>query len=432
MEWQNATGCKMNSIRYLILIFSLLISILPISAWNNHAGITYLILQDHWKSKPVANVKVESLESFLMKEKNSLAPVLNEADTFISSKLPHCPIPSNELIFKPNQIEASTVVPLFFRALRVNPGHKPTLYKQLANVLAKKPSSILKEITTLHELGKLTNESFQPLPVGSSITPAEILVTAVDEPDYDLDMYLFSDSDSSFGKVYGFGEQPFGNPKYEFSSQAPFHMGFYHESSLIFTLAGFLKKTYPEYRIYQFTKLSEHAFKTGHPYWGYRFAGWALHYIQDLTQPYHSSVLPRVGAGKQIGVQFLATVGFPGSKEKMIDYISNRHTLIEEYQYYLIKELLFTKNKDHIVSKALQTTSGNSSFSISDFDSVRNVISKQAYDAAIEADYEIEQLGILKYEKVYEENHPIHKILAKLLANTSSHTRSYLDALKVP
>ncbi|WP_246047256.1 hypothetical protein [Leptospira ognonensis] len=432
MEWQKVTGYKMKPLNYVILILTVLFSISPVSAWNNHAGITYLILREHWKLKPPANVKVESLESFLLKEKNSLAQVLNEADSFIASKLPHCPIPSEDLKFDPIKMKADTAVPLFFKALRVNPSHKPALYKQAADVLAKKPSSLLKEITTLHELGKLTNETFLPLSVGTSVTPAEVLITAVDEPDYDLDMYLFSDSDSEFGKVYGFGEQSFGNPKYEFSSQAPFHMGFYHESSLIFTLAGFLKKTYPEYRIYQFTKLSEHAFKTGHPYWGYRFAGWALHYIQDLTQPYHSSVLPRVGAGKQIGVQLLAMIGLPGSKEKMIDYISNRHTLIEEYQYYLIKDLLFTRNKDHIVYRSLQTTPNTNSVSTFDFDSVRNVISKQAYDAAIEADYEIEQLGILKYEMVYEESHPIHKILAKLLANTSSQTRSYLDSLKVP
>ena len=38
-------------------------------------------------------------------------------------------------------------------------------------------------------------------------------------------------------------------------------------------------------------------------------------------------------------------------------------------------------------------------------------------------------LNIPKYETLYEENHPIHTILASLLRNTSKHTRAYLDAL---
>ncbi len=429
MEWQIACGRKMKIISSFSILLFFFSTFSPVSGWNNHAGITYLILQEHWKTKPPANVKVEDLQTFLLKEKENLPLVLNEVDSFIATKLPHCPTPNSELIFDSKKVTKENIIPLFFRALRINPNHKPSLYKQSPNTIANKPSTLLKQITTLKDHGKLVNETFTNISAGSSISPSEILVTAVDEPDYDLDLYLFADSGSEVGKIYGFGEQAFGNPIYEFSSQAPFHMGFYHESGLIFTLAGFLKRTYPEYRIHQFTKLSEYAFKTGHPYWGYRFAGWALHYIQDLTQPYHSSVLPRVGAGKQIGVQLLAIIGFPGSKEKMIDYVSARHTLIEEYQYYLIKDIVKNKNKDHIVAKALtQNPIAEMRFG---YDSIRNLISREAYDHADEADYQIEQLEIPKYEKIYEENHAIHSILAKLLSHTSNHTRMYLNSLNV-
>jgi hypothetical protein len=432
MEWQITTGQKMKTITSIALLISLTFLITPVNAWNNHAGITYLILQDHWKENPPKKVKAESLEAFILKEKENLPAVLDGIDTFIAEKLPHCPKPAANLRLVSKNVDPKSAVPLFFKALRVNPNHKAPLYTQAVSVPASKPSALLNDITTLHEKGKLVNETFLPLTQNSLVSPTDILITAVDEPDYGLDLYLFEDSETEFGKIYGFGEQAFANPKYEYSSQAPFHMGFYHESGLIYTLAGFLKRTFPEYRIYQFTKLSEFAFKTGHPYWGYRFAGWALHYLQDLTQPYHSSVLPRIGAGKQIGVQLLATIGFPNSKVQMIDYVTLRHTLIEEYQYYLVKDIIRTNAKDHMVAKALQNKSSARSNEKIDYNSIRNLISKEAFDSANEADLQIEKLGITKYDHLYNESHPIHKILAKLLTGTSDHTRSYLNAMQVP
>ncbi|MDF3820015.1 hypothetical protein P3G55_08905 [Leptospira sp. 96542] len=404
--------------------FILLISLTnTVFAWNNHAGITYLALKDHWKNPP--SVKVESLKSFLQKEKNSIHTVIDDADIWAMERLPHLTKRSEELNFNPKDKNLTTS---FFKALRLNPNHKASLYVQ--SVTARNKNSFpLTELTNLNDKGKLVNESFQRLSEGNQTRADEVVITAVDEPDYDLDLYLFEESESEVGKIYGFGAQPFGNPKYEYSSQAPFHMGFYFEPGIIFTLAGFLKKTYPEFRIYQFTKLSEHAFRTGHPYWGYRFAGWALHYIQDLTQPYHSSVLPRVGASKQIGVQILSMVGIESPKNNMIDYVSNRHTLIEEYQYYLIRNIIETKNWNHPVAVSIQNLSLKGKWQGLDF--IRTDVAKEAYDAANKADEELENLNLTIYEKLYEADHPIHTILGTLLQNTSKHTRLYLDALPI-
>jgi hypothetical protein len=41
-----------------------------------------------------------------------------------------------------------------------------------------------------------------------------------------------------------------------------------------------------------FFKMSQQAFKSGHPYWGARFLAWSLHYLQDLTMPFHAAQLP--------------------------------------------------------------------------------------------------------------------------------------------
>ncbi|TGL55992.1 hypothetical protein EHQ59_01715 [Leptospira kemamanensis] len=410
-----------------IISLTLVTFTIPCFAWNNHAGITYLILKDHWKNQTVPMVKVESLNSFLNQERDSIQEVLSISEDWALTKLPHLTKTSEDLKFSPKKNDTN-LVPQFYRALRVNPNHKAALYIQSVPTKEGKKLS-LEELTTLHEKGKLVNETFISLIEGEMIGADEVLVTATDEPDYDLDLHLFEDNNSEVGKLYGFGTQPFGNPAVEFSSQAPFHMGFFYEPKIIFTLAGFLKRTYPELRIHQFTELSKLAFRKGHSYWGYRFAGWALHYIQDLTQPYHSSVLPRVSAAKQIGVQLVSFVGYQTPKNNMIEFVSGRHTLIEEYQYYLIKNLIQTKNWNHPVASSIMNLKDTEETKWNRVDDLRVNVCKEAYDAGEAADEQLENLNITKYENLYEEGHPIHSILATLLKNMSKHTRAYLDHL---
>jgi hypothetical protein len=121
-----------------------------------------------------------------------------------------------------------------------------------------------------------------------------VFATAADEPDYGHDINLFSDNPGAVGALYGFGPQPFGDARFQYSSQAPFHMGFFHESPVVYAAAGFLERSWPDWRAYQYMGLARLAFASGHPYWGYRFLGWGLHHIQDLTQPYHAKPLPGV------------------------------------------------------------------------------------------------------------------------------------------
>ncbi|TGL59961.1 hypothetical protein [Leptospira jelokensis] len=412
-----------------LFVFILITFTYPSFAWNNHAGITYLILKDHWKNQTPPQVKVESLNSFLKQEKDSIHEVLSLSENWALQKLPHLTKSSDNLKFSPKNSDSDLVVQ-FYRALRVNPNHKAALYIQSVPPTEGKKLP-LDELTTLHEKGKLVNETFISLSEGDTIGADHVLISATDEPDYDLDLHLFEDNNSEVGKLYGFGLQPFGNPAVEYSSQAPFHMGFFYEPKIIFTLAGFLKKTYPELRIHQFSELSKLAFRKGHPYWGYRFAGWALHYIQDLTQPYHSSVLPRVSAAKQIGVQLVSFVGYQKPKNNMIEFVSGRHTLIEEYQYYLIKNLILSKNWNHPVVSSIMNISENEKREWKGYDDVRTNVCREAYDAGDPTDEQLENLNITKYEVLYEENHPIHSILGSLLKNTSKHTRAYLDQLKM-
>jgi len=100
---------------------------------------------------------------------------------------------------------------------------------------------------------------------------------------------------------------------------------------------GFLKRTYPLLRLHQWRTLSELAFRSGHPYWGWRFAGLALHYVQDLTQPYHASLAPGFSTARLIGIQLMALLGMPGGKNDMVVLLSNRHFVLERYESQMIQ-----------------------------------------------------------------------------------------------
>jgi hypothetical protein len=159
-----------------------------------------------------------------------------------------------------------------------------------------------------------------------------VLASAADEPDYGLDINLWEDSPSIWGKAYNFGTLPFGNPALYFSTQAPFHMGFYHEDPIIYEAAPFVEKTFPMLRIHQYSTLATLAFRTGHPYWGWRFTGLAMHYVQDLTQPYLASLSPGNTSAKLIEISMLAETGFPQLKNEITVLVSNRHLALEKYQ----------------------------------------------------------------------------------------------------
>ena len=209
-------------------------------------------------------------------------------------------------------------------------------------------------MTTLKRDETTRANVFVGLREGESVSVADVVATATDEPDHGMDLGLWEDGGTAHGRNYGFGKQPFGgNPAVEFSRQAPFHMGFFHESSIIYKAAPFLLRTYPEYRIHLWKALSEHAFATGHPYWGWRFAGWALHYVQDLTQPYHATVLPGVGVPKMLWINALDLAGLHGPKDHAVTFVTNRHLAIENYQLYRVRAAYVQGRTDDAALRAL-------------------------------------------------------------------------------
>ena len=129
----------------------------------------------------------------------------------------------------------------------------------------------------------------------------------------------------------------------------------------------------------------------GHPYWGWRFAGWALHYIQDLTQPYHASVLPGVGVPTMLWINTLDLAGFHTRKVHAVNLVTNRHLAIENYQLYRLRDAYLRGRADDAALRALRDTSGDGRIGPYTDASPRDVVTRDAHAYADTLDAMLER-----------------------------------------
>lgn len=92
---------------------------------------------------------------------------------------------------------------------------------------------------------------------------------------------------------------------------------------------GYLKISFFEYlegdkSFLHFLKISKEAFKNGDEYWGYRFLAYALHYLEDLMQPYHV----RPGTVPEL-------IRFIFDKKTRI-FLRNAHSTYDVYMTFLL------------------------------------------------------------------------------------------------
>lgn len=308
---------------------------MPAFAWSNHTVDTWQALKDMPGFAQREPVKAETLEAFLAAEAVRLEVVLDEQERWAREHVPTYPPRPAALRF----VAAGADTPAelrrrFLAAIRVAPDVRLALFVQRVPGQAAESGPTLagSQVSTLADDEAVGETRYAALREGGAVSPLAVVTTASDEPDYGLDIGVWEDNDTAHGRVYGLGKQPFGNPALSFGTQAPFHMGFYNESAIIYAAAGFLKRTYPEYRIHLYKTLALHALRTGHDYWGWRFAGWALHYIQDLAQPYHARVLPGVSTLRMLWINALDIMGRPDAKNRAITLVSNRHLALENFQ----------------------------------------------------------------------------------------------------
>lgn len=423
-------------------------------AWSGHTLLTWQALSG-MPEIAGAKVKVESIENFLAAEQNNLVRLLEEQEQWARANVPNYPPQPEALAFKAADPSAKAELRLrFLQALRLNPQSKLALFVEVQPGQATPGKMRLPQVDVQAlRSGTAPRESnYVPLQEGEEVSALDVVASGSYEPDFGLDIGLWQDNSTPHGARYALGTQPFGNPKLDYGSQAPIHMGFYHESAIVFAAAGFLRRTFPEWRIAQFQALSRHAFKTGHPYWGWRFAGWSMHYVQDLTQPYHSRVLPGVGTARMLWINTIAMAGFEGAKNDAISLVSNRHTAVENYQLNRMLQAYERRNMDDPLIRALRDTSQDGDHKMHTSTSARQVISAEAASLAADLDAVLEQslpkeftsdpsrtLSSGDAVNLYEvalKNPAQHDALAKnvatLMRNAGKHTRALARATLAP
>jgi len=369
-----------TQVKSLLLAACTLLASNQVMAWANHTLISQGLLASMPEVAEAPPAVVESLESFLMATEAQLEPFLTQQENWMRENLRHYePLP-DALTFKASG-NVQDIRQRFSHAIRINPNTRLNLYLQLnpGQELGQGAPLDAAEITTYKDNGYLDNINILQLAPGDKVAAMDVVISANDEPDHGMDIGLYTDSNTEHGKLYGFGAQPFGNPNLPYGTQAPFHMGFYHEPEVIMAAGGFLKRTYPEYRIQQFKHLAEFAFNTGHPYWGWRFMGLGLHYVGDFSNPYHTTPVPGNSAISTIWVGLLGMMGMTGPQHDAVQIVSNRHTAIEQFQETVMTEAFKNKHSDHV---ALQATRGATSAGQYQHNFVIDVFAKGGYEQA--------------------------------------------------
>ncbi len=290
--------------------------------WSNHTVGSYLALQDLPALRDASPVEVEPLERFLSDQYPAIVVLLDEQERFAREHFKQYPPRPDNL--KLPAVPSDNLRHDFLTALRINP------QIHLAMVIQPLPGKDLPEREHLQADQVMVEQTLSPwnrqrfirVADHEKVAPLAVLASAADEPDYGHDINLFSDNPGDVAALYGFGPQPFGDARFQYSSQAPFHMGFFHESPVVYAAAGFLERSWPDWRAYQYMGLARLAFASGHSYWGYRFLGWGLHHVQDLTQPYHAKPLPGVELPSLLLLEGKALAGFAEGKQASIERVA--------------------------------------------------------------------------------------------------------------
>ncbi|MBB6255048.1 phospholipase [Nitrospirillum iridis] len=364
-------------------------------AWSNHTLCTWQATTPlgHWGERTVT---AETLADFLTKEADRLPKMLADEEQWAQATVPFYPPRPAALAFQAPHDgggDASALKRAFLQAIRANADMPLALYLQRPPGTAVAPERVVPwpSLSILKSMSDLDANSLERIDDGATVRVADVVATASNEPDYGLDIGLWQDNGTQFGALYGYGPQPFGNPRLDYGSQAPFHMGFYHESGIVYRAAPYLQHTYPEARIHLYMTLSRFAFAQGHAYWGWRFAGWAVHYVQDLAQPYHARVLPGVNVTRMLLTSVLDMAGVHGPKTAALNRVTNRHTVLENYQYRHMAAAYRQGALTDPLLVALRDTTDDPSLPRLQPAALRTIVTAQSADAADALDGQLER-----------------------------------------
>jgi hypothetical protein len=426
----------------LLLLSACCLACQPLSvlAWSNHSLGSQLALQDMPELQ--RTLSYEPLEAFLDDQAPAIERLLDEQEGFAREHFADYPLRPDALRF--SAADSGNRRNAFLHALRVNPQIRLAGFVQQLPGQSDQGRARLaaEQVLVFRKIGPWSHWRYLALRPGEAVSAVQVLSSAADEPDYGHDINLFSDNPGEVGGQYNFGPQPFGDARFEYSSQAPFHIGYYHESELVYQAAPYLRRTLPHWRIYQYTGLARLALASGHDYWGYRFLGWALHYMQDLTQPYHAKAVPGFNTPELVVIALKEAAGYPEGREAAITRVADRHTAIEEYQLERMQQLM----DEQAASPLLQAYTQNPQerYPAYSVDYAQQVVAAESYARADSLDELVGQWLARKpaaapgfsggNQLAHAEADPLlEQILAELFKRFGAHSRNVVQStLDVP
>lgn len=433
--------------RKTFLLFALLSPALA-QAWGNHSPMCYRAFERMPEVANAAPVKAEPLVDFLRAQERSIALTLDAQEAWAREHLKnHAPRPDALRFVADAKRGDAERRAAFLRALRLSPQSRLALYLQPdpRQAAPERPPVDAAQVTITRP-GAGSTQRFVALRPGESVAPLAVLASACDEPDYGHDLNLFDDNPGH--PDYGFGKQPFGNPAVAIGSQAPFHMGFFHQGAVFNTLAPSFARTFTELRVQQYGTLAVLAWQTGHAYWGWRFAGLALHHVQDLTQPYHASAAPGATLGHMMWVNLKAQLGAPADRQGLVVLQGNRHFVLEQFQTRWIIEAA-RRQQDGPLEQALRDAGRDARYPAWSVGYVRDVVAAEAFAAGPATDAAVvvgapakfvtdpnfdfaaneAQLGPELARDMQGQRDALQRQVAELLGHFGAHSRNALRGL---
>jgi hypothetical protein len=286
-------------------------------SWNTHYILTRAALKNAGLSMLNANVAVVRLEDFLLSAQKELREIVNRYWGLIAKKRGLAE-PCRELL-----AEVKTESD-FVEAMGLNPD-VPFHY-----VRALTPEEVSLHVPHDQSREGPPGNSYVQTSSNETIPAMDVLSTFSDEPDWGMDQDLF------VIEKYGYGPPPYGSAA-GMSSQAPFHMAFLHENRLMTTIVPRVRTNFMAERFQVFLSLARLAFKKKTEYWGWRFLAWAMHYLQDLTEPYHARAIPP--SKFRMFRRLVLNPHFWRSPRLKQNYLRNRHMLFEATVHFMLNSL---------------------------------------------------------------------------------------------
>jgi hypothetical protein len=180
--------------------------------------------------------------------------------------------------------------------------------------------------------------------------------------------------------------------------------------------------------------LAVQAAKAGSPYWAYRFLAWSLHYVQDITNPLHSTQIPTL---RMLPLKSIFA-GFDTLVSRSSQVISNYHF---QYEKLVGEILIHDRGKAWAWAIGGQKTEPFKSANAYVRDNARKSSKKASelgratvallgcsfFDPSVDVPAFPKRYPIAPYEKTLETEGTLWKITTSCLSQTGVATRSLIS-----